>query len=84
MRRFALCFGIGLVGFLVPVPADAHFKLNSFVIGTDTKMPVSWMSQDAQGGPQKNGPCAAMPNTGGQTNRAIDPVPMTKVSIATP
>jgi cyclophilin family peptidyl-prolyl cis-trans isomerase len=27
---------------------------------------------------------AAMPNTGGQTNRAIDPVPMTKVSIATP
>src|SRR5262249_7081226 len=24
----------------------------------------SWMSQDSSGGPQKNGPCAAVPNTG--------------------
>jgi MYXO-CTERM domain-containing protein len=38
---------------LSPV-AEAHFKIN---------MPMSWMSQDTVGGPQKNGPCAAMPNT---------------------
>jgi hypothetical protein len=34
--------------------ADAHFKITS---------PPSWMSQDAVGGPQKNGPCAKVPNT---------------------
>jgi hypothetical protein len=33
--------------------ADAHFKITS---------PPSWMSQDAVGGPQKNGPCAKVPN----------------------
>jgi hypothetical protein len=35
-------------------PANAHFKITS---------PASWMSQDTLGGPQKNGPCAATPNT---------------------
>jgi MYXO-CTERM domain-containing protein len=38
---------------LLPSPASAHFKITT---------PASWMSQDAEGGPQKNGPCAATPN----------------------
>ena len=44
---------LAIVG-LTPTPTHAHFKLNS---------PASWMSQDSVGGPQKNGPCAATPNT---------------------
>jgi hypothetical protein len=38
---------------LASSPAAAHFKITS---------PPSWMSQDAVGGPQKNGPCAKVPN----------------------
>jgi MYXO-CTERM domain-containing protein len=45
----------GAVGVLVPSPADAHFKIDA---------PPSWMSQDTVGGPQKTGPCGAVPNTG--------------------
>lgn len=44
----------GAVGLLTPSTANAHFKINA---------PASWMSQDSIGGPQKNGPCAAVPNT---------------------
>ena len=44
----------GAIGVLTPSSAHAHFKLNA---------PASWMSQDSVGGPQKNGPCAAVPNT---------------------
>jgi MYXO-CTERM domain-containing protein len=44
----------GAIGVWVPSPAEAHFKLDA---------PASWMSQDASGGPQKIGPCAAVPNT---------------------
>jgi hypothetical protein len=44
----------GAFGLLTPSTAHAHFKLNA---------PASWMSQDSIGGPQKNGPCAAVPNT---------------------
>jgi MYXO-CTERM domain-containing protein len=44
----------GAIGVFLPSPADAHFKLDA---------PASWMSQDAEGGPQKTGPCAAVPNT---------------------
>jgi MYXO-CTERM domain-containing protein len=44
----------GAMGPLTPSPAHAHFKINA---------PASWMSQDSVGGPQKNGPCAAVPNT---------------------
>ena len=47
---------LSLVGALAPASAVAHFKLNAI----DEKMPVSWMSQDAQGAPQKTGPCAAV------------------------
>ncbi len=44
----------GAIGVVTPSTAQAHFKINS---------PASWMSQDSLGGPQKNGPCAAEPNT---------------------
>jgi hypothetical protein len=44
----------GAIGVLAPSAAHAHFKINA---------PTSWMSQDSIGGPQKNGPCAAVPNT---------------------
>jgi hypothetical protein len=41
--------------FSASTVAEAHFKIN---------MPLSWMSQDTVGGPQKTGPCAAVPNVG--------------------
>jgi hypothetical protein len=44
----------GAIGVVTPSAAHAHFKLNA---------PASWMSQDSVGGPQKNGPCAAVANT---------------------
>jgi hypothetical protein len=50
----ALSLALGAVGLFTPTTAHAHFKLNA---------PASWMSQDSVGGPQKNGPCAAVPNT---------------------
>lgn len=40
---------------LISPVADAHFKIN---------MPMSWMSQDTLGFPQKAGPCSAIPNMG--------------------
>jgi MYXO-CTERM domain-containing protein len=44
----------GALGVMAPSSADAHFILDA---------PACWMSQDAVGGPQKTGPCAAVPNT---------------------
>jgi MYXO-CTERM domain-containing protein len=49
-----LSLALGAIGLLTPSTAYAHFKINT---------PASWMSQDSVGGPQKNGPCAAVPNT---------------------
>ncbi len=60
MRRFVALSVVATVGVLAPATARAHFTLDQL----DDFKPVSWMSQDATGGPQKNGPCAAMPNTG--------------------
>ena len=56
-RKVAATIGwlsFGAIGLLTPSTAWAHFKLTA---------PASWMSQDSVGGPQKNGPCAATPNT---------------------
>ena len=39
---------------LTSARADAHFKIDG---------PACWMSQDALGGPQKKGPCAAVADT---------------------
>jgi MYXO-CTERM domain-containing protein len=50
----ARSMALAAVTIIVSPVAEAHFKIN---------MPMSWMSQDMAGGPQKNGPCAAMPNT---------------------
>jgi len=50
----ALCVAVGAIGILAPSTAEAHFKLTA---------PASWLSQDSVGGPQKTGPCAAVPNT---------------------
>src|SRR5664279_3175238 len=52
--RVALGLAVGAIGILTSSPAEAHFKLTA---------PASWLSQDSVGGPQKNGPCAAAPNT---------------------
>ncbi|HEY8927345.1 MAG TPA: SCE4755 family polysaccharide monooxygenase-like protein [Polyangia bacterium] len=60
MRKFVapsiLGLSLSLLGTLAPAPARAHFKLNAI----DSKMDVSWMSQNDQGAPQKTGPCAAV------------------------
>ncbi len=53
--RLAPWFAASAIGILAPSTAEAHFKLTA---------PPSWLSQDSVGGPQKNGPCAAVPNTG--------------------
>ena len=45
---------VGAMGLLTPSTAWAHVKIDAT---------ASWMSQDSIGGPQKNGPCAAVPNT---------------------
>jgi hypothetical protein len=54
MQKVALALGTGAAALVVPATANAHFML---------KAPACWESQDAVGGPQKNGPCAATPNT---------------------
>jgi MYXO-CTERM domain-containing protein len=45
----------GGIAILSSAKAEAHFKINS---------PMSWMSQDMTGFPQKAGPCSAIPNLG--------------------
>jgi len=58
MRRFVGLSVIATVAVLAPATARAHFTLDQL----DDVKPVSWMSQDSTGGPQKTGPCAAMAN----------------------
>src|ERR1700722_8905160 len=54
LRVLSPVLAFGATAVLLPSLADAHFILNA---------PACWMSQDAVGGPQKTGPCAAVPNT---------------------
>jgi len=54
VAALALSLAFGGMSVLAPTTAHAHFKIDA---------PASWMSQDSIGGPQKNGPCAAVPNT---------------------
>jgi len=58
MRRFVGLSVIATAAVLAPATARAHFTLDQL----DDVKPVSWMSQDSTGGPQKTGPCAAMAN----------------------
>jgi MYXO-CTERM domain-containing protein len=53
----------GAIGALAPSPADAHFKITDPTTPPQPATVQSWMSQDSVGGPQKNGPCGAVPNT---------------------
>jgi len=54
---------LGAIGVVAPSPADAHFKLTDPTTPPQPATVQSWMSQDGVGGPQKNGPCGAVPNT---------------------
>jgi hypothetical protein len=54
---------IGVVSIFTPTAADAHFKITAPSTPPTPAVVQSWMSQDAAGGPQKTGPCAAVPNT---------------------
>jgi len=60
MRRFVGLSVIATAAVVAPATARAHFTLDQL----DDAKPVSWMSQDSTGGPQKTGPCAAMANAG--------------------
>ena len=52
----------GGIVLLVPARATAHFKITDPTKPPQPATVQSWMSQDATGGPQKNGPCGAVPN----------------------
>ena len=60
---FALIVLLGGIVLLAPAPATAHFKITDPTTPPQPATVQSWMSQDSVGGPQKNGPCAAVPNT---------------------
>jgi hypothetical protein len=49
---------------LAPSPADAHFMITAPTTPPEPNTVQSWMSEDFTGGPQFNGPCAAVPNIG--------------------
>ena len=69
MRKLVALSFLGLLDVLVAGRAEAHFMLDAIEISpTDVKMPVSWMSQDSMGSPQKTGPCG---NEGGGTKTSI-------------
>ena len=53
----------GAIVLLAPVPATAHFMITAPATPPQPATVQSWMSEDSVGGPQKNGPCAATPNT---------------------
>ena len=58
MRKLVASSVLASLGVLVAARAEAHFKLNAIQVSpSDIKMPVSWMSQDSTGGPQKTAPC---------------------------
>jgi hypothetical protein len=54
-RALLAFLAIAATTALTPARVEAHFTLTA---------PVCWLSQDGVGGPQKNGPCAAVPNAG--------------------
>ncbi len=54
---------LGASALLAPTRAVAHFKITDPTTPPKAATVQSWMSQDSVGGPQKNGPCAAVPNT---------------------
>jgi hypothetical protein len=54
---------LGAAVLLAPTRAAAHFKITDPTAPPKAATVQSWMSQDSVGGPQKNGPCAAVPNT---------------------
>ena len=59
----ASLLSVGGVSLQAPSAAAAHFKNTAPTTPPTPGVVQSWMSQDAVGGPQKNGPCAAVPNT---------------------
>jgi hypothetical protein len=54
---------LGGMVLLAPARASAHFKITDPTTPPQPATVQSWMSQDSVGGPQKTGPCAAVPNT---------------------
>jgi len=60
MRTFVALSVVATAGVLAPATARAHFTLDQL----DDQKPVSWISQDSVGGPQKTGPCAATVSSG--------------------
>jgi hypothetical protein len=54
---------LGAIVLLAPTRAAAHFKITDPATPPQPATVQSWMSQDSVGGPQKNGPCGAVPNT---------------------
>lgn len=69
MRKFVASSVFGLLSILAAGRVEAHFKLDAIEISpSDIKMPVSWMSQDSTGAPQKTGPCG---NEAGGTKTSV-------------
>jgi MYXO-CTERM domain-containing protein len=65
-KRPAALAGTALAAALVllaPARASAHFAITAPTTPPQPATVQSWMSEDSMGGPQKNGPCAATPNT---------------------
>src|SRR5690348_11647937 len=66
LAKHGVAFALIVLGAMVllsPTRATAHFKIQDPATPPKAATVQSWMSQDSVGGPQKNGPCAAMPNT---------------------
>jgi MYXO-CTERM domain-containing protein len=61
-RAIAFVLAIGMIGAVTPGVAQAHFTLDA---------PMSWMSQDVVGGPQKQSPCGD--EGGGTATGAVTP-----------
>jgi MYXO-CTERM domain-containing protein len=59
----ALLLAVGAMAAFEPTTASAHFRIDDPAVPPEPATVQSWMSQDPVGGPQKNGPCAAVPNT---------------------
>jgi len=65
-KRPAALAGTALAAAMVllaPARAGAHFAITAPANPPQPATVQSWMSEDSVGGPQKNGPCAATPNT---------------------
>jgi MYXO-CTERM domain-containing protein len=54
---------LGAIVLLCPTRAAAHFKIQDPTTPPKAATVQSWQTQDSVGGPQKNGPCGAIPNT---------------------